>query len=249
METNIWQTEPFIHLKSAQTRALRRDPGAFDELVEFLRSPLPYVRHGAAVSLGSLHDMRAIEYLVPLLADSAYIGEGTPIIGNPDDDRFSVACGSSQGQFYVGDSRFDGDTASPDFWSEEAFARRLAISPPSLLGIATNREFDLPVIVKVHKMPPEDRDDLGTWDHIVEASLEVPSGRAAIDGCLSYRPEASPLCRADDPVSPHISVWPGTYRVRICTAALGTEEDHYRITLWPAPYGEPSVLRDWPGSS
>src|SRR5262249_30898595 len=148
--------------------------------------------------------------------------------------------------FYLGDGRFDGDTAAEDFWGPKSYRRRLAISPPSLLGIATNRYDDVSVTVEVRKSPPEPDEDLGPWDHVVEASLDIPSGRVAIVGCLSYRPESSPLRRADDTVSPHISVWPGSYRVRIYSGGLGTdEEERYRIVMWPAPLDEPVVLRDW----
>jgi len=31
-------------------------------------------------------------------------------------------------QFYLGDSELDGDTSAPDFWSDAAFERRLAVA-------------------------------------------------------------------------------------------------------------------------
>src|SRR5262249_53552584 len=104
MAKNIWQTEPFARLVRAQNRAVRGDKSVFNELVELLGSPVPYVRHGAASALGSLGDKRAIEYLLPLLRDSSYMGEGTPFIGTATDDRFSVAGGASQGLWLLGDA-------------------------------------------------------------------------------------------------------------------------------------------------
>src|SRR5205823_4283540 len=97
--------------------------------------------------------------------------------------------------------------------------------------------------------------DLSLADHVVEASLQVPTGRIAIDGCTNFRPERDPLRNPNRPpqarVSPHVSVRPGAYRVRIYygTSDLAPVVDetptseHYLLVFWPAPYAEPVVLR------
>lgn len=151
-------------------------------------------------------------------------------------------------QFNLGDSRFDGDTGAPDFWSEEALDRRLAISPPSLLGVATNLYDNVAVVVKVGETPSEFNDDIDAWDHVVEASLEIPSGSVAIDGCLAYRPVDLTESPAGDEVSPKFAVRPGAYRARVYSRGLGSEAENYRIVMWPAPYASPVVLRKWTDS-
>jgi len=126
-----------------------------------------------------------------------------------------------------------GDTADPDFWSADAFRRKLAVAPPGLIGVGTARYDDVPVVVEVVSQPPVDEPQ--GWDQVVEASLELPSGKLAIDGCLSYEPTTSP----------HIELAPGTYRVRVYYAGQNTvDEDWYRVVLWPqSPYEPPRILR------
>jgi hypothetical protein len=103
--------------------------------------------------------------------------------------------------------------------------------------IFTARNTTVPVTVEVRANQPED--DLGDWEHVVEASLEVPSGCIKIYGVT----ESS----RDDR---HIVVEPSTYRVRVYFGGLHTVsadglkgDDHYRAVLWPAPYRKPAVLR------
>ncbi|MFN5713043.1 MAG: hypothetical protein ACK463_00385, partial [Bradyrhizobium sp.] len=88
----------------------------------------------------------------------------------------------------------------------------------------------------------EPDDDSAGWDHIVEASLDVASGRIAIAGCTDYFPDAA-----------RIDVAPGTYRLRVSYGALDTlsedgleGDDHYRLQLWPAPSIAVRVLKQRP---
>jgi hypothetical protein len=237
----------------------RREARLTEPIGSALADPVSMVRRAAALALSIIDDPKVVPSLFQARADKdhevrriAYFalrkaGVLPPARKPcPKEAMYSFSLYAEYSQFYLGDSRFDGDTAAEDFWSKESFGRRLAICPPSLLGIATNRYDYVRVTLEVSKGPPDRGEDLRVWDHVVEASLEVPSGRVAIDGCLSYQPESSPLRRADDTVSPHVSVWPGSYRVRIYSGGLGTdEEERYRIVMWPAPLDEPVVLRDW----
>jgi hypothetical protein len=136
-------------------------------------------------------------------------------------------------QFYLGDSAFNADTGSPDFWSPDAIQRRLAVARPSLIGVGTSRYDDVPVVVDVLAAPPSD--DLDAWDQVVEASIEVPTGRLVIDGPISWQPGDSF----------EVDLAPGTYRARVYYGGVGTPDvDHYRIALWPTHgYDEPQVLR------
>lgn len=88
---------------------------------------------------------------------------------------------------------------------------------------------DVPVVVEIHDQEPAA--DLSDWDHVVEAEINVPSGRLVVAGCTDYFPEAS-----------RVEVYPGSYRARVSYGALQTlsengleGEDHYRVQLWCAP--------------
>lgn len=153
-------------------------------------------------------------------------------------------------QFYIGDSETGGDVTAPDFWCDEAFDRRLAVGE-GIIGVGTEVYGTVPVVVEVHDCAPDD--DLAGWDHVVEASLHVPSGQIAIDGCLNYVPRDLPHIGYRSPL---IEVMPGRYRVRVYFGGLesvrveetqyGEEEvsdEHYRVVLWPAAYAEPAILR------
>lgn len=153
-------------------------------------------------------------------------------------------------QFYIGDVASDADTSSPDFWCDEAFARRLAVGP-GLIAVGTEVYGTVPVSLEVRSRAPGAH--LEPWDHVVETSLSVPSGQIAIDGCLNYVPKDLPHIGYRSPL---IEVRPGIYRVRIYFGNLasvhveethyGEEEvsdEHYRVVLWPASSGKPAVLR------
>ena len=137
-------------------------------------------------------------------------------------------------QFYIQDEAATGDLSR--FWDEEATARMLAIAPGTI-GIGTARNMDVPVAVEIRDQEPGD--DLPEWDHVVEATLDVASGRIIVAGCSDYLPDAM-----------RITVPPGSYRVRVSYGALDTlsenglnGNDHYRVQLWPAPSANFSILK------
>ncbi|MHC2250522.1 hypothetical protein ACVILK_000214 [Bradyrhizobium embrapense] len=129
-------------------------------------------------------------------------------------------------QFYIQDEPASGDPSAA--WTEEATDRLLATAPGTV-GIGTVRNMDVPVAVELLEREPDD--DFANLDHVVEASLDVASGRIVIAGCTDYLPDAM-----------RIETAPGTYRVRASYGALDTlsedgleGNDHYRLQLWPAP--------------
>jgi hypothetical protein len=128
-------------------------------------------------------------------------------------------------QFYIQDETATGDLS--DAWNEEAVGRLLAIAPGTIC-VGTVRNMDVPVVVEIHDKEPDD--DCPEWDHVVEASLEVTSGRTVIAGCTDYFPDAM-----------RIPVPPAIYRVRVSYGGLDTlsddgleGDDRYRLQLWPA---------------
>lgn len=107
-------------------------------------------------------------------------------------------------QFYIQDEAADGDLSQA--WNEEATDRLLAVAPATV-GIGTVRNTNVPVTVEICEDEPED--DSAEWDHVVETSLDVESGRIVVAGCSDYFPDAK-----------RIEVVPGSYRVRASYCAL-----------------------------
>jgi hypothetical protein len=148
--------------------------------------------------------------------------------------RFEYSPFADYFQFYLQDESADGNLG--ESWTEEATARLLALAPGTV-GVGTVRNMDVPVTVEVHdEEPPQ---DLEMWDHVVECSIEVPSGRIVIAGCMDYFPDAA-----------RIDINAGLYRVRTSYGDLDAlsedgldGDDHYRVQLWQAEPIQPQVLK------
>jgi len=104
----------------------------------------------------------------------------------------------------------------------------LAIAP-RMIGIGTVRNMDVPVTIEIHDREPDN--DTSEWDHVVEAALDVGSGRIVVAGCTDYFPDAM-----------RVEVPSGSYCVRVSYGALEnisadglSGEDHYRVQLWLGP--------------
>lgn len=116
-----------------------------------------------------------------------------------------------------------------------AFARHLGVYP-GVLCILTARNMDVPLTVEVYDTAPQD--DLTDWDHVVEASLDVPSGCIRVSG-------GDGMFEA----SPEIRLAAGVYRARVYFGGIYTisndgldGSDHYRVVLWPGAPADPVVL-------
>lgn len=147
---------------------------------------------------------------------------------------FELALFADYFQFYIQDEAAKGDLS--EAWSVEATDRLLAIAPGTV-GIGTVRNMEVPVTVEVRDHEPDG--DFSKWDHVVEAGLDVASGRIVIAGCTDYFPDAR-----------RIEVAPGSYRLRVSYGALDTlsedglsGDDHYRLQLWPAPSTVVRILK------
>ena len=77
------------------------------------------------------------------------------------------------------------------------------------------------------------------WDHVVEASLDLPTGQLEVHECTGG-------AVAD------FQVRPGWYRVRAMQGGLtlidgnGLDgEDYYKVVLWPAAPGDIVVIKQW----
>lgn len=148
--------------------------------------------------------------------------------------RFEFNLFADYFQFYFQDEHAEGDLS--ESWNREAVARMFALAPGAV-GVGTVRNMDVPVEVEVHDGEPAE--DFDSWDHVIECSLEVPSGKIVIAGSSDYFPDAA-----------RIAVDPGSYKARISYGALDAlsddeldGDDHYRVQLWRAPGIEPRVLK------
>ena len=130
---------------------------------------------------------------------------------------------------------------SGDVWDGPALARHLAVCGACeiVIGTASQWNFETPVAVEVWDGPPED--DVGEWDHVVEASIEACKSRLHVMGFYERKPAAE----IELPQ-------PGAYRVRVAGAGLEEADtgdeggDRYRIQVWPAPEESPAVVKAWP---
>jgi hypothetical protein len=138
-------------------------------------------------------------------------------------------------QFYLWDHGTS--PAPPIDYTDEDLTRRIKAAP-FVVVIQPERNMNVQVRLDLRDTPPDGV--LDDWDHIAEASLELPSGRLEVHECTGGSVDI-------------IELQPGTYRVRACFGGLGTlsedrldGEDHYRLILWPAPFAPVAVLKQYP---
>ncbi|HZR41694.1 MAG TPA: hypothetical protein VFB12_16355 [Ktedonobacteraceae bacterium] len=139
--------------------------------------------------------------------------------------------------FYLQDEEADGDLS--ESWDRHTLTIRVAVVPGTI-GVVTARSTEVPVSVSILENAPE-VEGLTGWDHVAEASIDVPSGTLIIAGPADYLPDAT-----------RIAVVPGAYRARICYGGLDTlrekdlrGDDHYHVLLWPQAYNPISVIKQY----
>ena len=137
-------------------------------------------------------------------------------------------------QFYLQDESAEGDLGGA--WDPSATERRLAVAP-GVVGIGTARNMEVPVTLEFLDAAPPN--DLAAFDHVAEGSLSLSTGTLVVAGCTDYLPDAA-----------RFPLGPGTYRLRLSCAGLGTlsadgleGEDHYLVQLWPDSPIEARVLK------
>ncbi|WP_333775913.1 hypothetical protein [Streptomyces sp. IBSBF 3136] len=145
-------------------------------------------------------------------------------------------------QIRVADADSDGDLS--DAWTDQAVADHLAVAQDAL-GIGTVVNVDVSVTVVV--LPQEPSDDSSEFDHVVEAGLDVSSGRLMVLGCTDYAPDAATF-----------EVAAGWNRVRVSRSNLaraaqaGVDSDEspettekIRIQVWAAPESPATITKRW----
>ncbi|MFF2997498.1 hypothetical protein ACFVTC_23500 [Streptomyces sp. NPDC057950] len=145
-------------------------------------------------------------------------------------------------QIHVSDADSDGDLS--DAWTDQAVSDHLAVAPDALgIGTVVNVNVSVTVIV----LPQEPSDDSSEFDHVVEAGLDVPSGRLVVLGCTDYAPDAATF-----------EVASGWNRVRVsrgdlaraAQADVDSDEspetiEKIRIQVWAAPESAPTIIKRW----
>lgn len=115
----------------------------------------------------------------------------------------------------------------PALYDEEAMEDRLVTGLGALVFF-TARNMSVPLVLALRNAAPAL--DLAAWDHVVEATLVVPSGEVTLHGPTDAMQDA-----------PRIALAPGAWRVRYLAAGIRALQqdglggaDHYRLELWPA---------------
>jgi hypothetical protein len=141
-------------------------------------------------------------------------------------------------QFVLMDESSKDDFSS--IWTDESLRQMLAVGKMAVCP-GTLRNVEVEVEVRIEDREPTI--DLSVFDHIAEASLDVPSGKLAVMGSTGYLPDA-----------PRIEVAPGTYRVLSLASGVETiktewepAEDKYIVYLWPGAHQKPRLVKHWQG--
>jgi hypothetical protein len=135
-------------------------------------------------------------------------------------------------QFYLWDG--GAEPQAPEHYSDEDVRQRIKTGP-HVVAVRTARNTVVPVEVEVWSTPPS-LDPAG-WDHVVEASLHLPTGGLSVEDCTGGTVAAVP-------------VTPGWYRLRAMFGGLDTisedglsGHDRYHIALWPARQDDVQVFK------
>jgi hypothetical protein len=128
-------------------------------------------------------------------------------------------------QFYIQDKKTKASTDSEIFWTSQASEDKIAVEE-GLLGISVAKYAEIIVQVNIHPQA-QTFFNLQDYDHIVEASINSPSGILQVLDCTAMQLQLE------------INVTPGIYTVRSSSANLKTVQgdvgnDFYVIDIYPS---------------
>jgi hypothetical protein len=137
-------------------------------------------------------------------------------------------------QFYIQDADTKAQTDTTDFWNEAADKNRMAFGE-GLLGVTVAKYAEINVEVRISDAQPIK--DL-TADHIVEAPLQLASGKLQIKNCTN-----------NDTVLEK-EMKKGKYAVRVSSHKLDTVfndkgDDYYVVEIWKSEDVELKLLKEW----
>lgn len=144
-------------------------------------------------------------------------------------------------QFYIQDKNFEGNTSDFDFWSDQSFFQRLAIGQ-GILGVSTQSYGYIKGEIEIIPFPSETT-DFDTYNHVVEAGIEIKSGELQISDCPNSE------------IKIKIKIDSGKYRVRIYSSNFesvietdlshDSDNDFYRIEVWASQEMTRKVLKQY----
>lgn len=134
-------------------------------------------------------------------------------------------------QFRIQDAEAEEGFPDWDAWTGSNSAEPRIAPGTHAIAVATARYDYVPVTLRLLPEPPPDaaRDAF----HVVEADIELPSGKLAITGCTEMPGEVTP-----------VEVSPGRYRTRISCLPAGHRPSRsndsepgdyleYQVAMWP----------------
>src|SRR5215467_7944100 len=137
-------------------------------------------------------------------------------------------------QFYLWD-RETNPLAPTDYTDQDV--QNMVKVAPGVVVIQPVRNMTVPVKLEVHETEPEC--DATEWDHVVECSLDLPTGKLQVHECTG-----GPVLDLD--------LDPGPYRVRALFAGLSTlsadgleGDDEYTVVLWKGSPTSLRVVKQW----
>lgn len=137
-------------------------------------------------------------------------------------------------QFYLWDHGANPD--APTDYTDLDCTRRIKAAP-FIVVVLPERDMTIPVEIEITGGAPAL--SLDQWDHVAEASLDIPSGRLEIHECTGGSVDV-------------LSTPPDVYRVRVYFGGLGSisddeldGDDYCKIVLWPAPVDDVKVLKQY----
>jgi hypothetical protein len=157
----------------------------------------------------------------------------------PSSEVHRLSFGTSYHQFYFVDRDLEPDTGNPNFWTDEAHKRGLAIGD-GVLGVGTASYGTIRCFFELSDSEPTL--PLSPWQRVVEGSIRLSKGRYAILDCPDSIVDHEGTCP------------PGDYRLRVYGTFLdqavegaGDDDyfDFYWLVLWPAPFSEPRTLKGY----
>jgi hypothetical protein len=137
-------------------------------------------------------------------------------------------------QFYLMDA--EEKPFMPEDWTDEDIRRRIK-AEKYIVVIQPERNMTVPVNLEIVDSAPNE--DFEYWQHVAEASLDLPSGKLQIEECCGETKDI-------------LNLSSGSYRIRAFFGNLNTlsfdgleGDDHYKIVIWQAPFEDVKILKQY----
>lgn len=151
-------------------------------------------------------------------------------------EKYSLKFFTEYYQFYLSDKDSKASTGSDNFWTLQASTDKMAVEE-GLLGITVGKYAEIDVEVNVLASQNNQR-SFDEYEHIVEASIEIPSGILQIKNCTGFEIELE------------LNLTPRAYAVRSYSAKLSSiqgdvGDDFYVLEIWASEKIERKVLKQF----